>query len=410
MPEVKPFYGWRFNPQKVDLARVVAPPYDVVSPEEKAAYLARDPHNIFHLELASRPEEASRKLETWISEGVLIRESRPALYLYRLHFTHQGQKFVRTGFIGLVRLSPFSEGRILPHEKTFPKVTEERLALLRATKAQFSQIFVLYSDPKRRTLSSLPEASPLLRVKFQDEIHEILALTDPSLQKTLTDFWEDLPFYIADGHHRYTTALRYAEEMTRALRPEGPRCFHYMMMYLCPFEDPGLVVLPTHRILRHPFSPEELSRRLLPLVHLEEDPKARPSLEEKALVLLSAGRRFRMRLRPEALERWRAESGLPEEALPAAWCARIIETLCEEGEKDLKEKGLLSYTPREEEVEHEAIKGALGFLLPATPLEALARVAASGKVMPHKSTYFHPKILTGTVIFRLNPQSAPPCP
>ena len=409
MPEVRPFYGWRFNPQKVDLSKVVAPPYDVVSPEEKEAYLAQDPHNIFHLELARDPEKAAHTLQSWIRKGILFQEPQPILYLYRLHFTHQGRKLTRTGFVGLVRIFP-PEKYIFPHEKIFPKVTEERLTLLRATQAQFSQIFVLYGDPQGYAFSLSPPGPPLLQVEFQDQMHEIFALNDPRIWKELGLLWEKTPFYIADGHHRYATALRYAEEMTQVLNPKGPRCFHYLMMYLCPLEDPGLLALPTHRILRISFSAEALLKALAEFAEVREDPLAFPSLEKRTLLVLSEGRRWAITLRPEVLERFSRESGLPEEELPAAWCARLIEILCGEGEKDLQERGLLIYTPWVEEVEHEAAQGGLGFLLPATALKTLVRVAAAGRVMPHKSTYFYPKILTGTVIFRINPQSAPPCP
>ncbi len=417
MPEVQPFYGWRYNPSRVDLSRVVAPPYDVVSPEEIAGYLSKDPYNIFHLELGQEGPDrylrAAEKLNDWIRRGILQREKVPSLYLYRLRFSYEGRSYVRTGFIGLVRLSPFSEGRILPHEKTFPKVTEDRLRLLRATQAQFSQIFVLYRDPDLQTLQDIP-SELLFQVKGPEGgVHEIHRVSDPRVQTRLLNFWEPLTFYIADGHHRYTTALRFAEEMTARLRPEGPRCFHYMMMYLCPFEDPGLLVLPTHRILRRLPHQQKLAKVLHSLATVKEISPSlgpSPSLEERAFVLRSKETTYLLHLKDEVLRQWESESQLPERELPAAWCARLIRMLFGETEKDLKEKGLLTYTPWEEEIQKEVSKGALAILLPPTPVSVLRRVAESGQVMPHKSTYFHPKILTGCVLFRLNMQTGPPCP
>ncbi|MBX6422109.1 DUF1015 domain-containing protein [Thermosulfurimonas sp. F29] len=416
MPDVCPFYGWRYNPERVNLSRVVAPPYDVVSPEEVFQYLAKDPHNIFHLEISpegpDRYQRAAERLKKWVEEGILIREKYPSFYLYRLHFSHNGQRYTRTGFIALVRLSPFSEGKILPHEKTFSRITEDRLRLLRATSAQFSQIFVLYRDPERETLKTVP-GKEILRVEISDgTVHELVRIDDPGVQGKLQQFFRDRVFYIADGHHRYTTALRYAEEMEARFKPGEPRCFHYIMSYLCPFEDPGLIVLPTHRIVRR--SPErgkleEVLREMAESISFPPD-AGRPDLEKRVFVIFFEGRPYEVRLRPEILLRWERENGLPETQLPAAWCARFIKALFGESEKDLKEKGLLSYTPWSEEVYKEASKGALGILLPPTPIEALERVASSGKVMPHKSTYFHPKILTGLVVFRITPEAAPPCP
>ncbi|HFC97016.1 MAG TPA: DUF1015 domain-containing protein [Thermosulfurimonas dismutans] len=414
MPEVRPFYGWRYHPGRVDLSRVVAPPYDVVTPEEAQEYLRRDPYNIFHLELGGGPEryrQAARSLQQWIKEGILIREDSPSIYLYRLHFSVAGKEYTRTGFIALVRLSPFTQGKILPHEKTFPRVTEDRLELLRATSAQFSQIFVLYRDPELFTLQSRPEEKILEIQTEGGQRHELYRLRDPEVQRALCSFWQERPFYIADGHHRYTTALRYAQEMESRLRPEGPRCFHYMMMYMCPFEDPGLLVLPTHRILRRVPEESRLREILTELGEMREVSftASLPS-EEGAFLLFFQRRAYKVRLHREILERWERESGLPENRLPASWCARIVLRLFGETEKDLKEKGLLTYTPWPEEVRHEADKGALAFLLPPTPAKVLEEVARSGKVMPHKSTYFYPKILTGLVIFRINPEASPPCP
>ena len=425
MPEFKPFYGWRYHPERVDISRTVAPPYDVVNEDEIRFYLKRDPYNIFHLELGeelpgdnakeNRYLRAKRYLEEWIKRGILIRETRPAFYLYRLHFTYQGRSFTRTGFIGLVRLSPFNEGRILPHEKTFPKVTEDRLRLLRTTGAQFSQVFALYEDPEGKTLSVPFPEKPLYKVEESaDRVHEFYVIDDPEAQRTLSLCLSEKILYLADGHHRYTTALKYAEEMEAKIRPHGPRCFHYLMMYLCAFEDPGLLVLPTHRLLRAHFSKETVKKKLERLAEIKAeglsilDNPERPFRNE--LLWVSSEGVLAIKIRPEVISAWERESGLPERELPAAWCARILEILCEKSERTLKESGLLRYTPWIPEIKKEIRAGTQAFVLPQTPLSMLKKVASSGKLMPHKSTYFHPKILSGFVIFRINPESKPPCP
>jgi len=271
---------------------------------------------------------------------------------------------------------------------------------------------VLYRDPRGETLG-LARGEELFRVEAPDgTVHELARIAEPELQTELQRFFRDRVFYIADGHHRYTTVLRYAREMENKFKPEGPRCFHYIMTYLCAFEDPGLIVLPTHRIVRRRPESSRLERILADLGEVRplSSPIARPDLENRIFLLLIGDRGYQVRLRERILSVWERESGLPERELPAAWCTRLLEALFGESEKDLKEKGLLTFTPRSEEVQKEAAKGALGVLLPPTPVRVLERVAASGKVMPHKSTYFYPKILTGLVLFRINPEAAPPCP
>ncbi len=418
MPEIQPFFGWRYNPQAVDLKKVLAPPYDIVSPEEGRRYLTQDPHNIFHLELGNRKTEgyfkARQTLETWIKKGILIREKSPSIYLYKIHFSHHGKNYTRTGFVALVRLSPFEEGKIRPHEKTFPKVTQDRLELLRATSAQFSQIFTLYRDPSLKTLAYHFPARLLYQVEEERPRvrHEFYRIEDPESQRFLQEELGPKVFYIADGHHRYTTALNFAQEMERRYGPDGPRCFHYMMMYFCPFEDPGLLVLPTHRVVHFRIPVESVRSQLHTLAEVLPVP---PSALEKevppgTLLWASSEGLFQIRPRREVLSQWEKETGLPEKDLPAAWCARFIRLLYGKTEKDLKEEGKLEYTPWLSEIYQALEQGAQAFLLPSTPVSVLEEVARAGKVMPHKSTYFYPKILTGLVIFRINPEVGPPCP
>lgn len=428
MNEIKPFCGWRYDPRRVDLQEVMAPPYDIVSPEEQEAYLRRSPYNVFHLELGrihetdseedNRYTRARKRWHQWRREGILLREEAPALYLYRLHFSWQGKALVRRGLIGLVRLAPWESRRIRPHEKTFSKVTEDRLNLMRATQAQFSQIFCLYHDPGLESLSRLEaHASSLYTVEDPYHFrHEIARITNPEALTAVSRIFERVPLYIADGHHRYTTALTYMREMEERYGANPPRCFHYIMMYLCPFEEPGLLVLPTHRLLKLDLGFTELVSRLKlfgkldPLdLALSEINSTLEALKPGAFLLISEKRVYQFSPRTESLTNLQSPLAPPLKALPVALFTGLLKEALNLKEAELKEKGRLLYTPWVKEIWEKATGRWFGFLLPPTPVTALEHVANAGLVMPHKSTFFFPKILTGTVFFEIRPDTGPPC-
>ncbi len=421
MIEIKPFFGWRYNLQKVRLEDVLAPPYDVVSQEEREQYLQRSLYNIFHLELGKdednldRYTKAKRLWDLWRQEGILLREREPALYLYRLRFSWQGQEMIRRGFIALVRLVPWEKRLILPHEKTFNRVTEDRLKLLRATKAQFSQIFCLYHDHSLRSLELLErEAEPLFEVRDEEGFeHQISRVKSPQIVAEVSHILAQERLYIADGHHRYTTALQFMREMEANFGRDPLRCFHYMMMYLCPFEEPGLLVLPTHRLLQLDLSFEELRRRLTSYGKIEEISlegiEARlKGLSPYEFIIIHEGRLFLFCFNEGAQN---LTEHLPTEVrkLPVALFTHLMEEVFGVNEAELKEKGKLLYTPWVGPLLAKAKQGRFGFLLAHTPVQALEEVASAGLVMPHKSTYFYPKILTGTVLFEIDPEKGPPC-
>ena len=427
MNEIKPFFGWRYNPEVVDLAEVMAPPYDIVTPEEQEAYLQKNPYNVFHLELGriephdseteNRYTRARLFWEKWRQEGILIREKEPALYLYRLRFFWQGRSLVRRGIIGLIRLAPWESGLIRPHEKTFSQVTADRLNLLRATRAQFSQIFCLYHDQTLKSIQSLEEkAETIFQVPdSQGFIHELARVTSPEVQQVVAEVFQKEVLYIADGHHRYTTALAYMKEMENQFGAQPPRCFHYVMMYLCPFEEPGLLVLPTHRLIKLDLEEKALIRKLSafgefePFNEKEEIFKRLEGLCPGEFLLVSKDKIFLFKPRERMLARFRERLAGPLKRLPVALFTSLLKEALDLEEARLKEAERLIYTPWVEEILEKAPKGWFGFLLPATHVSALQEVADAGLVMPHKSTFFFPKILTGTVFFEILPNQGPPC-
>ncbi len=266
MAIVAPFRGVRFNPDKIDnLEDVVTPPYDVINEEAGAAFLKKNQYNMIQLDLRNdsqaqgaqqeRYSNAANLFAEWQDIEVLVRDKPPAIYLYYIDYIHpSGRRLTRKGLVSLVGLAEFSEGIVKPHEKTFAEVIADRLELMNTCKAQFSKVFSLYSDRENEIINSLEikrETRPVCSIKDHNgNSHTLWRVTDPDTLSRVSKLFADKSIYIADGHHRYTTALG-CRQRAIAENPELPASspFNYIMMYLCPMEDPGLSVLPTHRSL-----------------------------------------------------------------------------------------------------------------------------------------------------------------
>lgn len=259
MATVRPFRGLRYA-SGIPLADIIAPPYDVIDSAAQNRYYERHPHNIIQLEYGkvypgdndreNRYTRAAADYRNWREKGVLRLDDTPAFYLYEQEFTNQGVRKLRTGFIGAFRLEDYTSGQILPHEQTLSKPKIDRLELMRACQANFSSVFGLYRDENNVTGNALARARgnrvPDAVCTDEDgEIHRLWVITDPAVQKTVSEYMASQPVFIADGHHRYETALRFHQEQAAK---GNPYCNH-VLMTLVNASDPGLVVLPTHRLV-----------------------------------------------------------------------------------------------------------------------------------------------------------------
>jgi uncharacterized protein (DUF1015 family) len=254
---VRPFRAVTFSlDEGPDVSARVAPPYDVVSPAQRAALLERDPHDIIAVDLpAGGPDRYGRAGETWRAwrrDGVLVDDRSEAFYVLEQRFMHHHLPVRRRALVAAVDLAPFDAGVVLPHERTLPKALTDRLELLRATQANLSQVFGLYSDPAGVTDELLEpvRAEPcMLTATDADGVEScVWAIRDKRHVRQLVDALAEARIFIADGHHRYTTALSYREERRAAERPDGWRPYDATMMALVNMDDPELVVLPTHRV------------------------------------------------------------------------------------------------------------------------------------------------------------------
>ncbi len=432
MADVRPLRGIRYASQVIaDLGQVICPPFDVISPEAQARYYERHPYNMIRLELGqeyaddttlnNRYTRAARTFAEWRKAGVLQQEAAPCYYLYQQRFTYGGQSYTRTGLLARVRLEPWSARVVLPHELTLSKPKDDRLHLMRACAANFSPIMAWYDDPQarmRRLLSSYAEGA---LVQTRDEVHEehrLHPISDPAQIALIADFFSERQLYIADGHHRYETALAYREEIRelhRGLDPEDGA--NFVMMVLIDVDDPGLLVLPTHRLLRN-LSAEQMQRlsephlgRFFALQALATTEReggtlfarlAEAGQQGPAFGLLVGEQAWLLTLNEVGRARMQ-ESGHAEEwnALDVAVAQRLIlEELLGLSAEDIRGGGYLRYTHEPQEALQALPRGEAQavILLNATPVRQTCAVARADERMPQKSTYLYPKLASGLVI------------
>lgn len=439
MPSIIPFKGLLYNKEKIkDLRLVVTPPYDVITMEAQEGFYKRHEKNIIRVELGKiQPEDneeenrytrASRYLKDWIDTGTLIQDDIPAVYLYTLEYPIAGSYKRLSGFIALVKLEEPGKGRIFLHEETFSKHRTDRLNLLRACKGNLSPIFSLYTG---ENLIKHVENGVLLdnpRIDMVDDEgirHKVWCMSDEDIIRDLTEKIKSEYLFIADGHHRYETALRYRSEMRLKEKDHKERPYDYVMMFLSHIEDEGITILPTHRILRDTsdLNAEEFiskARRYFNIETLpftDKDKEAAEILNEMLLrgerhkvfgVYFKGGRKYYLlTLRDEGIM---DEIGPPDRSkrwrrLDASVFQTIIlrELFDIQNEGESEKKILYIKDPQEAIRRANLEDGGISFFLNPTKIKDVKEVSVGGEMMPHKSTYFYPKPLTGLVINSFNP-------
>jgi uncharacterized protein (DUF1015 family) len=411
--EVSPIQAVHYDLGRVaSLADVVAPPYDVIDDEQRAQLAARSPYNVVELDLPRDPgggdpyEHAALLLAQWTQEGVLTREAEPTIWALEQDYTApDGSRLTRRGFLARVKLAPYGEG-IRPHERTQPGPKEDRLRLTRATRHNLSPIFSLHPGDAWQHLGPVTTGEPWGEVTDEDgTAHRVWRVADPAIHEALAAELEPVELLIADGHHRYETALAYQREVG----PGGPA--DYVLMALVSLEDPGLTVFATHRLLKDLTTEQQegirdTARALFELEEVPEDAIV-PGPDEAAVSFgyMDAHhlKAWRLRLNAEGeravdealADRSEAYRRLDAAALEELFLKRAVGLSPE----DIAAKKGLGYTPSAEQAIAELRDGSCdaAFFLRPTPVEQVRAVAAAGETMPPKSTYFFPKLLTGIV-------------
>jgi uncharacterized protein (DUF1015 family) len=395
------------------LGTVAAPPYDVIDPAQRAELAARSPYNVVHVDLPEAEAEgadpyqrAAQLLASWRDAGAVVRDASPALWaLTQEYRTPSGAHLVRHGFLARVRVEDYGPGTIRPHERTHPGPREDRLRLTRATKANLSPVFSLYPDPAGTAREALEVGREGVAFgELTDEqgtVHRLWRVADPTAIAVVQRALADAELLIADGHHRYETARAYGEEVGG----EGPH--RYVLMCLVAAEDPGLTVLPTHRLVRGLDSgrQEALATAMRRDFEIEEiEPEALPPPEGSGPLALGyidahSQRAFRLTLRDRAT----ADAVLEghSEAYRHLDTA-VLEALLLKGALGMDEESIshldgLGYARTADEALTLVRSGEYdaAFFMRATPIEQVRAIADSGESMPPKSTFFHPKVPTG---------------
>ncbi len=436
MAEIHPFHGIHYNQSKVgDLAAAICPPYDIITPQMQQELYEQSEYNFVRLEFGkefpqdtdsdSRYTRSAATLQQWLEQGVLKVDDKPALYLHDQFFSYGGREYRRRGIITAVRLEEWEKRVVLPNEDTLSKPKADRLNLTRALKANTSTVFAMFEDREKR-ISSLLAAQekdePMMSLTTADgERHVVRAIADPETVSQICRILAPQPLYIADGHHRYETALTYKREcMAQLKKVSGEEEFNFGLITIVDLADPGLVMLPYHRMVRGIaasrldglldglkafFEVEELSLSMPDVWQRADDALAADDGRVKAALFgLGEGSLFLLRLRDFAAASGAMPSSRSE--LYKKLNVSVVDHVIVEkllGISQDKKEDSLSYSSDRQEVVNAVLERQyqLAILMSPVKAEAIKAISDAGERMPRKSTYFYPKLPSGLVFHRL---------
>ena len=427
MAEIQAFRGIRYAAAGTnDVGARLAPPYDVLSEEDKQRLLARDPHNFVKIDLPHTPPKfagppeayaaAKRTMDDWLDTGVLMREAQPAIYVYHQAYSWAGRNYTRKKFFARLRLEEFGKGSVYPHEQTFGGPKEDRLLLMKATAAQLSPIFGVFEDAKNEVAARLEKAlppQPLLHGKLDNTDNRLWAVNDAATIAEVTRMMASKAIYIADGHHRYGTALNYQawlrEQKCGQLPADHPA--NFVLCVFCAMEDAGLLILPTHRVLPGVAATPDSFRgddQIIVKPMSERDPDraiaAIAPSGPQALVLCTAkGEMFGIQPRdPAILDKLEPAHSTAWRRLGLAFLHAYVLDRCITPRLCGGKAPEIHYVKNAAEAVSEArsTNGCVFLMQPNTMTE-LRDVCSAGDLMPQKSTFFYPKLASGLVLHSL---------
>ena len=434
MAKIFPFQALRYDPARVGLSQVVTQPYDKITPAMQARYYDASPYNLVRVILGRRDPtddegnnvytRAARDFTDWRRQGILRQDLQPSLYAYSQEFTApgapSGRRYERRGFIALGQIEDYSAGVVFRHEQTLSKPKADRLALLRATRAHFGQIFMLYSDPaKQLEVTLFPARAPEICVADEYGVgHKLWQISDPETIEQVSRIMAEQKLIIADGHHRYETALAYRNERRAvAARPDSGAPYERVMMTLVNTHSPDLLILPTHRLIfglpsfepgpmvaaaRDFYAVRDVSREFDPAHPLAL--LLRTAAGETAMLAVTARQAF-LFLASRGSKHPALQAVSPRQAeLDVVRLHKVVlESVLKISEEAIREQRNLEYLrDAGEAVQRVRAGGAnVAFLLNPVPIEQMTAIALAGEVMPQKSTDFYPKMLSGLTIYGL---------
>ena len=433
MAEIIPFKALRYDPDQVKLEDVLTQPYDKITPEMQSKYYEKSTHNLVRIILGKAGEtdtdafnvytRAAEYLHDWRSGGILKQDSEPSIYAYSQTFTVPGTRDLqeRRGLIALGRLHDYADGIVYRHEQTLSKPRADRLNLLRATRSHFGQIFMLYSDPNNEIGSQLrakTEEDPDISMLDEYEtLHRVWRIQDPSLIQAVQQKMRDKKLLIADGHHRYETALAYRNERRAETSNSDPNApYEFVMMTLIPMEGRGLVILPTHRIV-HGLLDFDRERMLeaageffdIDRIDLRTESRSATTLlgeageNGTAFVAVTRQGPYLMRTKQDAIQHALRELPALQRELDVVQLHRVLlERVLGISEEAIRNQENVRYERDAFEAISWVRQGAnVAFLMNPAKIEQVRNIAFNGEVLPQKSTDFYPKLLSGLTIYAL---------
>ena len=434
MAYITPFRAFRYRPGKVAISQVATQPYDKITPEMQERYYASSPYNLVRIILGKKNasdrdgdnaySRAAGYFGEWRRDGILSQDAEPSIYLYSQRFAVPGgaAELERRGFVALGRVEDYSAQIVFRHEQTLAKPKADRLDLLRATRAHFGQIFMLYSDPAGEIERGLAGGNgPDIETRDEYKVlHRLWKVSDPALISLIQNKMRDKKLIIADGHHRYETALNYRNERRAAANaPNGTRTapYEFAMMTFVNMDSPGLVILPTHRVVfgLPSFSAEAFREAAHAYFSVEEvdaridAPRARSSLHEAsqtgtALLAVTANRVFLLD-EPKALgSSIFAGFSLRQQSLDVVQLHKcLLEGVLGISEEAIRNQQNIRYCREADDALAQVRSGSanIAFLMNPVRTQQVRDIAFAGEVLPQKSTDFYPKLLSGLCIYAL---------
>jgi uncharacterized protein (DUF1015 family) len=433
MAEIIPFKALRYDPDQVKLEDVLTQPYDKITPEMQSKYYERSAHNLVRIILGKTGEtdtdafnvytRAAEYLHDWRSGGILKQDPDPGIYAYSQTFTVPGTRDLqeRRGLIALGRIHDYAEGVVHRHEQTLSKPRADRLNLLRATRAHFGQIFMLYSDSGHEIegllKSRMDEDPDISTLDEYETLHRVWRIHDPGLIHAVQQKMRDKKLLIADGHHRYETALAYRNERRAATGSSDPNApYEFVMMTLIPMESRGLVILPTHRIV-HGLLDFDRERMLeaageffdIDRIDLRTESRSATTLlgqageNGTAFVAVTRQGPYLMRAKQDAIAQALRDLPPLQRELDVVQLHRVmLERVLGISEEAIRNQNNVRYERDAFEAISWVRQGAnVAFLMNPAKIEQVRDIAFGGEVLPQKSTDFYPKLLSGLTIYAL---------
>ncbi|HEX9863234.1 MAG TPA: DUF1015 domain-containing protein [Candidatus Bathyarchaeia archaeon] len=422
MADIKPFKAIRYTEKAGSLENLITPPYDKIDSDQQKEYYAKSPYNYCRLILPmekNKYETAQQRIQKWLSEGILAKDAKPAVFVYRHEFKLSGKTCTRTGLIAALRLCAYSENKVFPHEVTHGAPKADRLNMLRTAQKNLEPVFLIFSDPENQAANFFAETTkkqPTIEVEDAFKIkHAVWQITDPQKIKFAQKALEDKAFVITDGHHRYESALAYRDER-RAQEPwTEDSAFNFHMSYMVPVQDEGLVILPTHRLLKKFKLTRTVMQQLKKFFAVSEITPTVKALEDfleshkqaPAFCIYDGAKAYGLILKDAEAVSELVNSGNSQKTyvLDVVILRDIVfKIVLKTGELKIDEDILYAASTRTALEKVDSGEAKLAFLVNCIDPETVWQLAQKHERLPEKSTDFYPKPVSGLMMMDISPK------